>query len=52
MDRNPRSPGSQEHRNKPYTEKAMRQRGADRTELEHLLWDSLLHRELVQAASR
>jgi hypothetical protein len=31
---------------KPYTEKAMTQLGLDQEELEHLLWDRLLHREL------
>ncbi|WP_329120700.1 sulfotransferase family protein [Streptomyces sp. NBC_01465] len=31
---------------KPYTEKAMSQLGLDEKELEHLLWDRVLHREL------
>lgn len=31
---------------KPYTEKAMTQLGLDRDELEYLLWDRVLHREL------
>ncbi|GAA3729544.1 sulfotransferase [Streptomyces tremellae] len=34
---------------KPYTEKAMKQLGLDGAELEHLLWDRVLHRELVHS---
>ncbi|MEW2546551.1 sulfotransferase [Streptomyces sp. NPDC047002] len=34
---------------KPYTEKAMRQLGLDGAELEHLLWDRVLHRELAHS---
>ncbi|MFC8428051.1 sulfotransferase family protein [Streptomyces sp. NPDC057253] len=32
---------------KPYTKKAMTELGLDQSELEYLLWDRILHRELV-----
>jgi hypothetical protein len=34
---------------KPYTEKAMTQLGLDQDELEHLLWDRILYRELTHS---
>ncbi|MGQ4516894.1 sulfotransferase [Streptomyces sp. DW26H14] len=34
---------------KEYTQKAMRQLGLDSEELEHLLWDRVLHRELAHS---
>jgi Sulfotransferase family len=34
---------------KDYTEKAMKQLGLDGNELEHLLWDRILHRELTHS---
>jgi Sulfotransferase family len=37
---------------KPYAEVAMKELQLDRDELEHLLWDRVLHRELVRSGKR
>ncbi|MBC2907747.1 sulfotransferase family protein [Streptomyces cupreus] len=37
---------------KPYTKKAMTELGLDQRELEYLLWDRILHRELVLSGRR
>jgi hypothetical protein len=37
---------------KPYAEVAMKELDLDRDELEHLLWDRVLHRELVRSGKR
>ncbi|MFE3856764.1 sulfotransferase family protein [Streptomyces griseorubiginosus] len=37
---------------KPYTKKAMTELGLDQRELEYLLWDRILHRELVRSGKR
>lgn len=37
---------------KPYTSKAMAQLDLDQRELEHLLWDRVLHRELVRSGKQ
>lgn len=37
---------------KPYTKKAMSELGLDQRELEYLLWDRVLHRELVRSGKQ
>ncbi|MFD0318734.1 sulfotransferase family protein [Streptomyces flavalbus] len=37
---------------KPYSKKAMAELGLDQRELEYLLWDRVLHRELVRSGKR